>query len=91
MRKIVFFRWLLLALAMLATSAASFAQVGVAIVSLPRVAGLRPAALPRGGLYLDTWILGLGRRRLLLGAGNVGAGSGSRFPLDPGVLGLGRR
>ena len=35
MRKIVFFRWLLLALAMLATSAASFAQVGVAIIIAP--------------------------------------------------------
>ena len=35
MRKIVLFRWLLLALAILATSAASFAQVSVAIVIAP--------------------------------------------------------
>ncbi len=53
--------------------------------------GVRTAPLSGRGLYLDAWILGLCRRRLLLGAGYVGHGAGSRFPLDPGLVGLGRR
>src|SRR5580658_8980244 len=52
---------------------------------------LRAAGLPRRWLHLDARILGLGRRRLLLGAGHVDRSPGSRFLLDAGVLGLGRQ
>src|SRR4029077_10333825 len=54
-------------------------------------AGLRAAAVPGRGLHLDAWLLGLRLRyrRLLLGAWYVGVGTGGRFPLDPGILGLG--
>src|SRR4029077_1081202 len=55
-----------------------------------RATNLRAASLPGRGLYLDAGLLGLGRERLLLGAGHVGYSSGSWFSLDPGLLGLGR-
>src|SRR5260370_9719327 len=51
-------------------------------------AGVRPAGLPRPWLYLDARILGLWRRRLLLGAGNVGSGAAGWLPLDAGLLGI---
>jgi hypothetical protein len=55
-------------------------------------AGIRAANLPRRGVHLDPRLLGLGSRRgrLLLGAGNLGVGAGSWFPVDSGLLGLGR-
>ena len=53
----------------------------------------RTAALPGRGLYLDARLRGLWLRlrRLLLATRCVGAGAGTRLPLDSGVLGLGRR
>src|SRR5450755_2121009 len=58
-----------------------------------RIARLRAASLPRRWLSLDTRVLGLRwrHRRLLLGAGDVGDGSGGRFSLDSSLLGLGRQ
>jgi hypothetical protein len=55
------------------------------------LACLRAADLPRAWLHLDSRVLGLGRRRrLLLGAGNVGD-SARWNVVDAGVLGMGRR
>jgi len=54
-------------------------------------ARLCAAALSRRRLYLDTWLLGLRPRRLLLGARNLGPAAGSGLPVDPRLLGLGRR
>src|ERR1700687_955135 len=56
-----------------------------------RTTGLRAAPLSRRWLSLDTRILGLCRRRLLLGAGYVGDGSGRLFPVDSSLLGLERQ
>jgi hypothetical protein len=54
-------RSFLLALMMLAFSAASFAQVRISVtIAPPRTARLRTAYLSRGWLHLDPWILGLG-------------------------------
>jgi hypothetical protein len=54
----------------------------------PDDTGLRPAALPGAELSLGTWLLGVGTRRLLLGAGNVGCRACNRSALDAGVLAL---
>src|SRR5215470_19691978 len=51
-------------------------------------AGLRAAANSRARLYLDAGLLGLRRRRLLLGTGNLGAAASGGVTLDPGLLGL---
>src|SRR5260370_6248828 len=51
-------------------------------------ARLRAARLPRRGLPVDTGVLGLCGRRLLLGAGHVGDRSGSRSALDSRLLWL---
>src|SRR4029077_18253560 len=51
------------------------------------------APLSRRWLSVDAWLLGLRcrRRRLLLGAGHLGHGSGTWTALDSGLLGLGRQ
>src|SRR5258706_15633933 len=51
-------------------------------------AGLRAARLPRRRLPLDSRLLGLGGWRLLLGARHLDARTGTRFSLDPQLLGL---
>src|SRR5882724_9034412 len=56
-----------------------------------RAAGVRATGLPRSWLYLDARILGLWRRRLLLGAWNMGDGAAGWLPLDARLLGLCRR
>src|ERR1700686_47620 len=53
--------------------------------------GLRAAALSRRWVSVDPGLLGLGRRRILLGARNLGAAAASRSAMDPGLLGLRRR
>ncbi len=51
-------------------------------------AGVCTTRLPRAELYLDSWLLGLGAIRLLLGSWYMGDGS-SRWPaLDARLLGL---
>jgi len=48
---------------------------------------------PGRRFHLDSRLGGLGRRlrRLLLGPRHMGAGSRGRFPVDSGILGLGRQ
>jgi len=54
------------------------------------VAGVRAASMSWGRLHLDAWILGVGSglRRLLLGAGNLGAGATNRIFMDAAVVGM---
>src|SRR5690348_13328651 len=52
---------------------------------------IRAAHLPRSGLSLDTWLLGIRTRWILLGAGNLGDGARGWFSLDAWLLGMGRR
>jgi hypothetical protein len=69
--------------------ASSFAQVGISINIAPAgSAGIRAAALSRRRLHLDSRLLGLGRRQLLLGTRRVGTSAGNRFALDSSVVGL---
>src|SRR5260221_14695378 len=56
-----------------------------------RATGVCPAGLPRAELHLDARILGVWRRRLLLGARKMGDGAGTRFPVDSWLLGICRR
>src|SRR5262249_61019685 len=56
----------------------------------PRFAGLPPTADPGSRLHLDARLLGLRRRRLLLGAWHLGRAADGRLSLDPGLLGLAR-
>ena len=51
--------------------------------------GVHATDLSGSQLHLDTRLLGVGRRRLLLGAGHVGGCSSSRAAVDSGLLGLG--
>src|SRR5260370_1660632 len=57
------------------------------------VAGVRAAYLSGRRAHLDAWIVGVGRRRrrLLLGARNLGIGAASWISVDAGLLGLGCR
>jgi hypothetical protein len=82
-------RSILFALVVLAMSATAFAQIGISISFAPPEL-LRAASLSRPWLSLDAWLLGLRRRlrRLLLGAGYMGDGSGTRSALDSSLLGL---
>src|SRR5437763_3764657 len=52
-----------------------------------RAPGVRAAALSGARLHLDPRVLGLGRRPVLLGARDLGAGAGGGVPLDAGILG----
>ena len=91
MRVISFLRSLLFAMALIVVSTASFGQIGVSIEFGPPALPVYEQPLCPGDGYLWTpgyWAYG---ERLLLGAGNVGRGAGSRLPLDSAVLGLGRQ
>ncbi len=80
----------LFAIALLAISAAAYAQLSMSIsFAPPELPVYEQPVLPGEGYHLDTRLLGLRRRRrLLLGAGHLGYGSGTRSALDSGVLGL---
>ena len=52
------------------------------------IAGVRATDKPGPRLYLDTWLLGVEPRWILLGARNVGTCTWSRLPLDTGLLGI---
>src|SRR5579872_4526288 len=52
------------------------------------VAGLRTTHLPRRWVHLDTRLLGLRPRRLLLGARYVGTCTSTRIPLDSAMVGM---
>src|SRR5579859_524319 len=56
-----------------------------------RAPSIRAALLPRSGLSLDAWLLGLRTGWILLGAGNLGDGSRGWFSLDAWLLGMGGR
>src|SRR6201998_4968199 len=56
-----------------------------------RAAGVRAAALSGARLHLGPWVLGVGRRPVLLGTRDLGARTGRRLSLDTRILGLGRR
>src|ERR1700734_1389919 len=58
--------------------------------SAAAVAGLRPTALPRRRLFVDSGLLVLGRRRVLLGSRDLGAAAASRRALDSRLLGVRR-
>jgi len=45
-------------------------------------------ALPGSKLHLDTWLLGMGTRRLLLGAWDLGISSSTWLLMDTWLLGL---
>ena len=86
MRMNRFVRLLLFAVSVLAISATSFAQIGVcrsrSARPLCRCRNKPPCPAP-GYLWTPGYWAGLPRRRrLLLGAGYMGYGPGSRFPLD---------
>ena len=51
--------------------------------------GVHATDLSGSQLHLDTGLLGVGRRRLLLGARHVGGCSSSGTAVDSGLLGLG--
>ncbi len=91
MRIISTLRSSLFAVVLLAISATAYrADQRLHLIRPARVAGLRATSLSRRWLSLDAGLLGLRRRRLrlLLGAGHLGHGSGTRSALDSGVLGL---
>jgi hypothetical protein len=82
--------FLLLGMPVLFASSAAFAQVAISVTIAPPELPVYEQPICPGGLHLDSRLLGLGRRRLLLGAWHVGAGAASRLLLDSPVLGLGR-
>src|ERR1700688_3689968 len=63
----------------------------VCFIWAARTARLRSANLPRRWVHLDPGLLGVGWRRLLLGARNMGGIPGSRISMDAWLLGMGRR
>src|SRR5580658_6150715 len=56
-----------------------------------RASRLRSTPTARTRLHLDTGLLGVGRRRLLLGPRRMGTASKCRRSLDPWLLGVRRR
>ena len=54
-------------------------------------ADLCPTPVSGRRLHVDTRLLGLGTRRILLGAWNLGTAAPNRIAVDPGVLGLDER
>jgi hypothetical protein len=94
MRIISSIRSLLLVLVIFMGSGAAFAQIGIAItLGPPALPVYEQPPCPADGLSLDAWVLGLRLRfqRLLLGSRRVGGTARSWFPMDPWLLGLGRR
>src|SRR5271155_1720675 len=57
----------------------------------PCASRLRAADLPHRRLPMDARLLGFLRGWLFLGARHVGSATPGGFPLDPGLLGLGRQ
>ncbi len=81
----------LFSLVLLAMSAAAYAQFSIAVsFAPPELPVYEQPMAPGRGLHLDAWLLGILRRRLLLGAGNMGHGSATWSALDARLLGLGR-
>ena len=86
------FRSLLLPLAVLTLSVASFAQIEISVnLAPPELPVYEQPVCPGDGYIWTPGYWGLGRRRLLLGSRHVGSGSATRLFLDAWILGLGRQ
>ena len=71
-------------------SAPAHVGIGVSItVAPPAIPVYTQPDLSGSQLYLDTGLLGVGRRRLLLGARHVGGCPSGGTAVDSGLLGLG--